>query len=162
MQAHYDSAQICLNGHLINMRYKGSPARNQDFCKDCGTATVHACEHCNVEIRGAYNVSGIADLTGHYDIPSFCHSCGKAYPWTQQKLDAMREMTDELDELTDEEKDKLKQSLDDIIAETPKTEVAILRFKKILTKLGKDSYEGIRSILVDVTSEAIRKSMFGE
>jgi hypothetical protein len=37
-------------------------------------------------------------------------------------------VTDELSEITSEDKEKLKSSLNDIVSETPKTEVAGLRY----------------------------------
>lgn len=64
--------------------------------------------------------------------------CGLAYPWMDKRLHAAKELTEELDELSDEEKDKLKASLDDLVRDTPQTEVAATRSKKILHKVGKD------------------------
>ena len=44
------------------------------------------------------------------------------------------ELTQELSELSDEEKDILRNSLPDLIKETPKTKVAESRFKRIMSK----------------------------
>ncbi len=157
----YDTAQICLNGHAINHAYHLYPEHNQDFCDKCGELTIFKCQNCETEIKGVYNVKGVIGYRPD-KAPNFCHKCGKPYPWTVKKLDAIREIADELEELSTEEKEKLKNSLDDIIVETPKSEVAGLRFKKILGKLGRDSYESIKSILVDIASETIKKSLFEE
>ena len=45
-----------------------------------------------------------------------------------------KDLADELDELSDEEKEKLKATLDDLIPDTPQTEVAGTRFKKIMRR----------------------------
>jgi len=162
MSGYYDTAQICLNGHVINDNFHDHPVHNQDYCDKCGESTIFKCLSCQAEIRGSYEVPNVIGGGGISHAPNFCHKCGKPYPWTVKKLEAVREMMDELEELSSEEKEKLKNSLDDIVAETPKTELAGLRFKKILKKLGKDSYESIRNILIDIVSETIKKSLFGK
>jgi len=162
MSGYYDVAQICLNGHVVNDNYREYPQHNQDYCDKCGTSTISKCQSCQAEIRGDYHVSGVIGMGGKEKAPNFCHNCGKPYPWTAKKIEAVREMTDELEGITEEEKEKLRNSLDDLVSETPKSEVAVLRFKKILKKVGTDSYESIKSILVDVASEAIKKSLFGK
>ena len=60
-----------------------------------------------------------------------------------------------------EEKELLKQSLDDLMKDTPQTKVAETRFKRLIKKAGNDAYEGMRSIIVDVVSEVVKKSLFG-
>lgn len=44
---------------------------------------------------------------------------------------------------------------------TPRTAVAESRFKRLVKKAGADAYEGMRSILVEVVSESVKKSLFG-
>ena len=154
---YYDTAQICLNGHVINDSFYEYSTHNQNHCDKCGQPTIIKCQHCNTEIRGDYKASGVIGFGGTMSAPNFCHSCGKPYPWTSKKMEAFREMADELEELSPTEIEKLKDSLDDIVTETPKIEVAGLRVKKILKKIGKESYESAKSILVDIASEAIKK-----
>jgi hypothetical protein len=95
-----------------------------------------------------------------YNKPSYCYNCGKAYPWTERSLEAAAELADEIDGLTDEEIQKLKSSLPDLVKDGPKTTVAETRFKKIIKKAGTEAYGGMKSILVDVVSEAVKKSLF--
>jgi hypothetical protein len=156
----YDIAQICLNGHLINKSYKEYPVHNQDHCDKCGEETITSCPNCETPIKGRYNVPGVAGGSS-YSIPRFCHNCGESYPWTKLKIDAARELTEELDELDAGEKEKLKKSLDDLVKETPKTELAKTRFKKVAKKLGKESYESLKGMVIEVISESVRKSLFG-
>jgi hypothetical protein len=45
-------------------------------------------------------------------------------------------LADELDELSPDDKELLKGSLDDLVADTPRTPLAATRFKKLVAKLG--------------------------
>jgi hypothetical protein len=155
----YDIAQICTNGHLINSSYSSYPEFNKKFCDKCGAPTITNCGYCNTSIRGYYHSSGVisfSDIT----IPSFCHECGKPYPWTEAKVKAAKELSDELENLTPQEREILKKSLDDIIRDTPQTPLASTRFKKIVAKAGKVAVDGFRDILVDIASEAAKKAIW--
>lgn len=158
--SHYDVAQVCQNGHVINSMARDYPNSNQDHCDKCGAATLMACPDCHTAIRGYYHVPGVMGFD-HYTAPSFCYKCGKPLPWTATGLRAAEELAAELEGLTDEERDSLKKSLNDLVRETPSTRVAETRFKKIMKKVGKDGYESMRSILTDIVSETVRKTVFG-
>ena len=80
--AWYDTAQICQGGHVINPASVGSPAHNQRFCHMCGKAAITACPACTAPIRGVFHDGGSA-RPAEYTRPSYCHNCGKAYPWTR-------------------------------------------------------------------------------
>jgi hypothetical protein len=69
-------------------------------------------------------------------------------------------LADELDELDEAERDKLKGSLDDLVKDSPQTEVAASRFKKIMGKLGTQSASALKSIVIDVVSETAKKALF--
>lgn len=155
----YDVAQICLNGHVINSCVLTSPDTNADFCDKCGASTLTQCDKCNNGIRGYYHASGVWGSYS-YSPPSFCHACGKPYPWIEAKLKAAQDLSDELDNLTQEEKDTLKRGLDDMVRDTPQTTVATTRFKRLVAKAGKGAAEGFKSILVDVVSEAAKKVLW--
>ena len=77
------------------------------------------------------------------------------------KLQAAHEMVAELEGLNDNEKAELTQSLDELIKNSPKAEVASFRFKRIMKKVGKESYEMVKGVLTDVLSEAAKKMLFG-
>lgn len=159
-ESYYDTAQVCLNGHVTNSMAQTLQTSNQNHCDECGEKTIMACPECSTPIRGEYQVPGVVAIT-HYSAPAFCHSCGTSFPWTQRKLDAAKELADEFEELTKKEREKLKGSLDDLISDTPKTQVAEARFKRLMKKAGREAYDGMKSILVDVVSEAVKKSVFG-
>ena len=155
----YDTAQICMNGHPINCMSVSSPEHNKKFCDRCGAKTITNCENCSTPIKGFYhNPWAIRPGNLSWFTPrSFCDNCGKPYPWTEAKLKAAQELSDELDNLSPEEREILKKSLDDIIRDTPQTTVAANRFKKLVAKAGKVAADGFRDILVDVLSEAAKK-----
>lgn len=158
--SYYDTAQICLTGHVISTMAASSTQSHQKYCAECGAQTITACPDCNSPIRGYYHVPGVIGFFD-YNKPSYCHDCGKPYPWTVATLEAATELADVLDELSSEERQLLKDSFPDLMKNTPKTVVAEIRFKKIMKKAGSDAYEGMKSILVDVVSEAVKKSVFG-
>ena len=157
---YYDTAQICKNGHVITSYYGKYPDSRKAFCDKCGAATVTQCEGCSKTIRGSYH-SDIPSWPDSYSPPSFCPHCGKPYAWTALKLQAAKEMVEELDGLDAEDRRLLGQSLDDLVASSPKTEVASLRFKKIMKKVGKESYDSVKTIVTDLVSESIKKTLFG-
>ena len=158
--SYYDVAQICENGHVVNSMAHDYPNRNQDYCDKCGAPTIMACPSCQTAIRGVYHVPGALGW-GHYTAPAFCRKCGKPFPWTAAGLRAAEDLADELDGLTSDDRESLKKSLPDLVRETPSTRVAETRFKKIMRKVEKDCYESMRSILKDIVSEVVRKTIFG-
>jgi len=101
----------------------------------------------------------VADFS-EYEVPAHCHSCGKPYPWTAARIEAAKELSDELDALTPEEKQQLRNSIDDLVVDTPRTTMAATRFKKLASKAGKGAVEAFKSVLVGVLSEAAKKILF--
>lgn len=158
----YDVAQICLNGHVINSSARSSPQHNQEFCDKCGARTVTRCPNCDAPIRGDYESYEVVIIPGHYSRPSYCHNCGKPYPWTDTKLKAARELSEELSSLTPQEKELLKRSLDDIVQDNPRTTLAAMWVKRLLGKAGKEeASNALKAILIDIVSEAVRKQIWG-
>jgi hypothetical protein len=152
----YDVAQICLNGHVITAEAASSHHEQQKFCDRCGEPTIKACQDCNAPIRGIDHDSRV---TSPYLVPHYCYNCGKPYPWTQAKLEAAKEFAEELDGLSSKEKDVLKQSIEELARDTPKTKVAAVKVKKILAKARGAALSMLRDILVDIASETAKKAM---
>lgn len=159
--SYYDTAQICLNGHVINTMSSSSPQSNQKHCDECGAQTITACPDCNIPIRGYCHVPGVLAFFD-YKKPGYCYNCGEPYPWTIASLEAAQELADELDNLSADERQQLKDSFPDLVKSTPRTVVAETRFKKLIKKAGAEAYGGMKSILIDVVSEAVKKSVFGQ
>ncbi|MFC1861689.1 DUF2321 domain-containing protein [Chloroflexota bacterium] len=155
----YDTAQICIEGHPINCMSVSATEHYRKFCRKCGAKAITSCQNCSAPIKGlchgpwAIRPSNLSWFTPR----SFCDNCGKPYPWTEAKLKAAQELSDELDNLSLEEREILKKSLDDIVRDTPQTTVAATRFKRLVTKAGKAAADGFRDILVDIASETAKK-----
>jgi len=172
----YEKAQICTSGHVINWMSALKPEYNRSFCDKCGAPTITNCQYCKAVIRGYHHeglpahedadmmlqeVMGLMPSAMNYNInlirPSFCPDCGKPYPWTEAKLKAARELSDELDSLSPKERELLKKSINDIVRDTPQTTVAATQFKRLAAKAGKVAADAFRDILVDVLSETAKK-----
>lgn len=157
--AQYDVALICLNGHVINRFARSLPEHNTKFCSECGEPTISQCPKCKADIRGEYGERGIGVLGYEFSYPRYCHNCGAPFPWTERHTEQLRSFIEELEELSDEEKDKLGKSIPDIIAETPGTARASLRFKKAIAKIGKESGKLLIEILEKVASEHVKQQL---
>jgi hypothetical protein len=66
----YDTAQICMNGHVITRAFHDMPEFNKNFCDRCGQPTITQCAGCHTEIQGHYR-GGMPSL--HESAPAFCH-----------------------------------------------------------------------------------------
>ncbi|HYE57826.1 MAG TPA: DUF2321 domain-containing protein [Rhodothermales bacterium] len=153
----FDSAQICLNGHVVTSHYHDFPQFRKSFCSDCGEKTITACGNCQAEIQGSYRDGFSID----YGLPAFCQECGSPFPWTERALAAAADLAEDLDELGPDEKANLKASLADLIRSGPRTSLAETRFKRLMSKVRAESYQAMRSILIDVLSESVKRSIFG-
>jgi hypothetical protein len=156
----YDTAQICVNGHIVNRQADSHPEANTKFCKECGGATTKRCGHCDARIRGYKHIPNYS-YTDDSPAPKFCHECGKAYPWTEAQRSATEAQIMELENLSEADKLLLQSSLDDIIRDTPRTETAVVRFKKLLPKAGKEAAEVVRRMLISLAAEGAKKLLTG-
>lgn len=157
---YYDLAQICENGHVTNDSANEYRSRNQTHCRRCGARTITQCPECKTDIRGYYHWPGVVSIK-EYKAPAFCHHCGEPYPWTAATLRAVEELADEMDALSDDERAVLKQTLPDLVMETPRVRLAETRFKKLMRKAGAEGVEAMRALLTDLVSETVRKTLFG-
>jgi hypothetical protein len=82
------------------------------------------------------------------------------YPWTARSLTAARELAEELENLGIEEKKVLSKSLDDLVRDTPKTSVALVRFKNIMRKAGGLAAEQLKSTLREIAPESVKRALF--
>ena len=157
----YDIAQVCLNGHMLNNSTKVAPEHNRKFCDKCGAATITKCPRCEAHIPGQFHATGtfVFSIPMHV-VPKFCSHCGAPYPWTENRLKAAHDLANEITEISEDERDILNQSLDELVKDTPQTKVAIVRFKKIVSKAGKEVANAFREILIDIVSEAVRKMIW--
>jgi hypothetical protein len=164
MSNRIDTAQICLNGHIITDSIQIDPKPEFKFCANCGAELITECKHCNARIKGR---EIIPDLMGSriihlHNVKPYCYNCGSPYPWLESKLETAKELAQEIDEISDDEKEIITKSIDDLVRDSPKTEVSALRFKKIVSKIGKPIADALKDILVDVVSETAKKTLWPE
>jgi len=158
MRDGYDISQICLNGHVINDSTREFPEHNKDFCDKCGEKTITTCQKCKSDIQGCYHVKGVVRS---YKTPAshYCKNCGNPFPWTEAKINSALELVKEL-ELSEENQEIINENINDIITETPKTDLAVIRFKKVMSSIGKNASEMFKNILTNILSEAIKKQIW--
>ncbi|WP_141620095.1 DUF2321 domain-containing protein [Myxococcus sp. AB036A] len=154
----YDVAQICDNGHVINSWSTRHPQTNKKFCTDCGAATRTKCAQCNTPIQGKYYATGLVDTT-QQKVPSYCRECGAHYPWTMARIKAAHDLVDATD-TPDADKAALKESAAALLATSPQSQVAASRWKKFFAGTGKQVADVGRQLLVDVASEAVKKTIW--
>lgn len=154
--AHYETALICLKGHVITSTIESSPESVTPFCTMCGSKTISSCPNCGARILGYHNIPGV--IHAFYDIPAYCHQCGKPYPWTEEKLKAAKELID-LAEIPNEEKQSIKDDLPELMVDTPRTAVAVTKVSIFLKKASREIAHALRDILIDIASETAKKSL---
>lgn len=64
--------------------------------------------------------------------------------------------------LSDIEKETLKSTFDDLVVDTPKTQIAAQKYKNLMSKAKANIAKALRDILVDIASEAAKKALFGQ
>ncbi len=153
--SHYDIAQICMNGHVINSASQKYPERNSQFCPMCGEKTIFLCSNCQSKIHGSYTSS--SGWTCSITKPSaYCHSCGKPYPWTENKIMTAVQIFAEFGNLDDNEKETLEQDLNNIAKDVPQAELSAMRIKKIWNKCGNIAYGVIMEFASKTAAECLK------
>jgi hypothetical protein len=94
---------------------------------------------------------------GPYSPPSFCFECGKPFLWTTEKISAAKELADELEDVSPDDRANLKTAIDDVAGGGPRAEVGAARIKRMVGKAGTAVGQALWKISVEVASEAARK-----
>ena len=151
-----DVAQICRSGHVVLSSLRKFPQFRKSFCEDCGAPTIDQCQACGWPISGP----GPNSWMGRpFKPPNYCGECGSPFPWTETALAAAKEYTDDLEELSPEEKDALKSTFPDLTSDTARTPLAVSRFKKFTSKIGPVASSILQKIIETVLTEAVKKSI---
>ncbi len=158
MRSGYEIAQICLNGHVINPAVRSFPEHSSEFCAHCGSKTITKCPRCETPIRGEYFAEDVVIMSS-YRPPVFCHACGHSLPWTQRAIKAARELVAELGDLSEDERELLTKSINDLVTDTPRTELAATRVKRYLAKLGDEARGIVVEVITKIATEAAKKSL---
>lgn len=155
---YYDVAQVCLSGHVINDRARGRSEHNKKYCDKCGEKTITSCQDCGKNIRGDMAESPVyTDYTA--PAPNYCIECGKSYPWTQRKYEAFRELVNSSSQNQDY-KTVLLDGITHIMHDTPETEVACVKFSKIIPKL-KQYKQPLVSSLSNIATDSAKELLVG-
>ncbi|ESU31844.1 hypothetical protein G3A_14315 [Bacillus sp. 17376] len=155
----YDIAQICLNGHITNDSVNRYPVDSKNYCDTCGSKTIKECQSCKVAIQGAmYSEYSYEALENP---PSYCIHCGDAFPWINLALEAAEELANIIDELGEHDKKILTDSLAELVKDTPRREVAVIKVKSILKGLDSHFSDGFKNILYNVLSQPITEKIWG-
>lgn len=158
---HYYTAQVCLNGHVITDNYERSPEFRKSFCTKCGQPTITQCSSCHANIQGDYHVDGVVCLrTQEPTAPAYCHNCGNPYPWTESNLKAISDLLELDEQLQGSDVQIMNEILPDLLTDTPKSKVAEAKYKKIMRKAGRATFEAVKEITIGIASETIKKSLF--
>jgi hypothetical protein len=157
-------AQICLNGHIITSKANDSVIQ-QSFCSVCGQTVINKCHNCNTPIKGSYREVSVIDPPFWYPKtiygkPLYCYNCGLPFPWTERSKEAAFELIEIADTLNTTEKNDLKASINDLMVESPKTNISTIKFKTYFAKLGSELGKGLKEIIIDLLSETVKKSIW--
>ena len=152
----FDTALICLNGHVVNAASEWRPRYNCNFCPDCGALAISKCPGCQTPIPGqAHYFSRDDDTFGDgnkfVEPKPYCGGCGKPYPWTVSRAQAFVELAQL--SLSADDADEIEADLPDVMRDTPRTEVAV---KKIFQRFNSAGAWGM-SILNKAAPEIFTK-----
>lgn len=143
-------SMICKNGHYLCC-FSG------DFCSNCGAETIDSCPHCSEKIP----LLDSPGIVKNYKVPSYCSNCGKPFPWTQTLLETAKAIVHEDELLAEEQMTEWCECFADIIYPTPKTQLALIRYKRFMDKAASTTVNGLKDLFKDVVSEAIKNALFG-
>lgn len=151
----YKIAAVCTNGHVSSDDVEAHPPTPR--CKLCGEVVRTTCANCESSIHGRFEAPGVFALSPTYRPPAYCHQCGSPYPWTSAKLDALRILVKE--EGDTQEVERVLEFLNDLVVETPRTDLAFARFKKWTEKVSPTLAKSAWSIVRDLATEAVKKHL---
>ena len=127
------------------------------FCEKCGSAIISKCPHCGNTIQGRSD--GSFGYAVEYTVPSYCKDCGEPYPWTSSAIQTAMDILAEDENLSTDTYEKIVEILPDVVTETPKTQLAVIRLKKVFASIGKFAAEGLRQFIIDFGCEVVKQQM---
>jgi hypothetical protein len=153
----HTTAAICSNGHVVTADVERFGEKVGKFCSKCGSEVATTYGECGERIPGHYVPPGVPGVEGNLKTPAYCHACGKPYPWTAKKIGEAKDLADELEDLSADDRAKLKAALDDVTGSGPKAEASAARIKKWLGKATSALGQAVWKASVEIGSEAAKK-----
>ena len=148
----YYDAQICTKGHVQTST--GFPFTPGEYCSRCGALSITDCPHCKAPIRGQI----VGNRLSAYKSPSFCHKCGRPYPWMKERLDTARAILYHDGKLTIYDRNGLWDLLQYVISD-PKSDLVPAKRKLIeinLAKAASVTREFVLDLLAKIVVETER------
>ena len=155
---YYERAQICENGHVQTSSFSSTDAEVA-YCPECGARTITSCPHCGKPIRGHGVVVGVIALS-HYQRPSYCHACGKPYPWTERALSRAEQIADAA-KLSVLEKNEIVSSLEQIAADSPEAKASAEKIRAASDQIGGILGKSLIEIAAGAGSKVVEKLLLG-
>lgn len=181
---YYDIAQICKDGHVINIYEKCHLEKNVKRCPICSAEVISRCQVCQAPIRGGHiqelrfknratdprdifntiekTTVSSKELTKieDFQLPAYCHECGAAYPWTESLLNDADAIIDSFDELSDEQRKLLKERFPDLLTDNPRSISAALTYSKLINGLDSFSCAVGKGLLINLLEKHVPETIF--
>ena len=91
-----------------------------------------------------------------YSLPQFCHKCGHAYPWLEERLRTLRELLNQDKKLSADDRNSLMEDLQYVMSD-PKAELVPAKRKLIEFKL-ENAPKFVREFILDLAAKVIVES----
>ena len=143
----YDTAQICLSGHVITSAARQNPELRKEKCKKCGSSTIMACTNCALPIKGYYSVPGVINFSSKYSKPMFCENCGKPYPWTESSIISCKGLVELSEVISESERDNVMNYIESIIKSDAYATISKVKLNRTLSVIEPDLKEAIEKII---------------
>ena len=115
-----------------------------------------ACPTCKAAIQGFYHIQGVFSFR-EPPVPNNCHQCGTAYPWRQAAIANAIEVLQM--ELEGHDAASIPELVAAASTEVPGTQIAALKLKRNLPKIGKATYDVAIKVISDIASETAKKTL---
>jgi hypothetical protein len=150
---HYDAC-ICLHGHVLTSS-GDHPFTPGEHCGKCGSAVIDECPNCHEPIRGMRVDTSVV----YYKPPSYCHGCGRALPWMQEKLATAKDLLDHDTKLNLDDRERLWNLLQYVMSD-PKSDVTQGKKKLIEIDLAK-AMDGTKDFIQGLMAKTIVEAAKG-
>lgn len=166
MSRHYhETAQICENGHIINLHFNSIPTLNSKYCTKCNAITISTCKNCDANIRGCLHeefkrkrltnmisMSYKCDTshicrTKNYNLPLYCPNCNHPYPWTEIILTEINDIIEIAEDLDESDKAILKENFPNILIDSPRIASSALKISLALKSATAITVSALRSAI---------------